>query len=298
MELRHLEAFTVVADELNFRRAAARLRVSQSPLSQQIKRLEREVGATLLYRTTRHVKLTAAGQAFLAEAQRALTAARAAPRVARQAAAGQIGTVRVGFTGPGSYQALLITARTFRQHRPHVRFDTVRPVLSGELVELLHRDELDAALIRTPIATSGLRVRVITHDAMAAALPSGHRWAERASIDLTEFVDQPIIGYPSGRGSAIAGVIDSSFINQGINPHIVQEAPDTHTIMLLVGTGAGIGFVPATAGHLKVPGVVLVPVRGIPPLGLAIAWRPDGRNPALRALVDLLDDIATECDAH
>lgn len=298
MELRHLRAFVVVAEELNFRRAAERLQVSQSPLSQQIKRLEREVGVTLFRRTTRQVELTAGGWAFLAEARRALKAAHAAPRVARQAAAGQIGTVRIGFTGPGSYQALLITARTFRQHRPNVRLDTVGPDFSGELVDMLHQDDLDAALIRLPVSTPGLQVRELTWHGMAAAVPADHHLASRASIDLTEFADQPIIGYPSNRGAAIAGSIHGAFINKGLSPNIVQEAPDTHTIMLLVGAGAGIGFVPEPAGHLKVPGVVLVPVPDIPALGLALAWRTNDPNPALHALIDILDEIAVECDAR
>lgn len=74
-----------------------------------------------------------------------------------------------------------------------------------------------------------------------------------------------------------------------------QEVPDTHTIMSLVGAGAGIGFVPASAGHIKLPGVVLVPVPEIPPVPLALAWREDDTNPALQALIDLLSAVSAEC---
>src|SRR5437763_1396116 len=123
VELRHLEAFAVVAEELNFRRAAERLHMSQPPLSQQIKRLENEVGVPLLRRTTRQVALTAAGEAFLIEVRKVLTAARAAPRVARQAAAGQIGSLRLGFSGPTSYEVMLLIVRKFRERYPQVRFD-------------------------------------------------------------------------------------------------------------------------------------------------------------------------------
>jgi DNA-binding transcriptional LysR family regulator len=292
MEFRHLEAFVVVAEELNFRRAAQRLRVSQSPLSQQIKRLEHEVGTPLFRRTTRRVALTAAGEAFLTEARRALASAHTAPRVARQAAAGQVGALRLGFTGPASYQALLITTRKFRQHRPNVRLDIVGPYYSGELVERLHHDQLDACLVRLPVSPSGLRIREITRDTMAVAVPPDHALAGHTSARLSELRDQPVIGYPSDRGASIASSVHSAFIRHEASPNIVQEAPDTHTILVLVGAGTGIGFVPMSAEHLNVPGVVLVPVADIPPLPLALAWRTDDPNPALHALVDLLAEIA------
>lgn len=297
MELRHLRAFVTVAEELNFRRAAERMRIAQSPLSQQIKRLEREVGVALLRRTTRQVALTAAGEAFLTEARRALAAASAAPQVARQAAAGQIGRVRLGFTGPASYEVLLLLAKAFRREYPNVQLDIAGPAYSGELVGLLHRGTIDAALVRTPVSADGLRIREITRHPLVAVVPAGHPLAGEDAVTMAQLAGQPLIGYPSSRGAAIASVVRGAFTQRDLNPDLSQEAPDTHTIMLLAGAGTGIGLVPASAAHLKVPGVVLVPVRDMRPVALALAWLADNPNPALGSLTGLIDEVRAECGA-
>ncbi|MFI7008782.1 LysR family transcriptional regulator [Streptomyces sp. NPDC050145] len=298
MELRHLQAFVTVAEELSFRRAAERLQMSQPPLSQQIKRLEHEVGVPLLRRTTRQVALTTAGLAFLSEARRALRAAQAAPQAARQAAAGQTGVVRLGFSGPTSHEVLVLMTRKFRERRPRVRLEVHGPVFGGELVDRLNRDEIDAGLIRLPVAGSGIRVRELTRHPIAAAVPAEHPLATRREVGVLDLRDEPVVSHPTNRGAGIVSLIHSAFMQHGSSPNIVQEAPDTHTILSMVGAGVGVGFVPVSAGHLKVPGVVLLPVSDIPPLPLALAWRTEDPNPALHALIDLLDEIAADCRTH
>ncbi|GAB3301304.1 LysR substrate-binding domain-containing protein [Parasphingorhabdus pacifica] len=298
MELRHLNAFVVVAEELNFRRAAARLHMSQPPLSQQIKRLEAEVGVRLLQRTTRQVALTAAGEAFLREARNTLQSAHAAPRVARQAAAGQIGALRLGFSGPTSYEVLLLLVRRFREQNPKVRFDIISPVFGGELVEKLDRQEVDAGLLRLPISANGLRVRELMSHPLAAVLPTEHALAEREEIHLRELSGERFVCYPTDRGSVVNQVVLAACLQHGFSPDFAQEAPDTHTILSLVGAGAGVGLVPLSAGHLEVPGVVVVAVTDPPQVPLGLAWREDDPNPALHALVDLLDQIAADATAE
>ncbi|MFC5750886.1 LysR substrate-binding domain-containing protein [Actinomadura rugatobispora] len=295
MELRHLRAFIVVAEELNFRRAAERLHMAQPPLSQQIKRLEHEVGVTLLRRTTRQVTLTPAGQAFLDEARRCVEAAQAAVRTARLAAGGDTGVLRLGVSGPTFYEVLVLMAGKFGRHRPNVRLEITGPAFAGELIERLDRDEIDACLIRLPVPGSGIVVRKITEHPFGAVLPVGHPLAHRDRVRLAELRGEPVISYPSKRASGTVTLLHSAFLAQGFSPNIVQEAPDTHTIMLLAAVGAGIGFVPMSASHLKVPGVVLVPVSDMPALPLALAWREGDDNPVLHALISLLDEVSAEC---
>ncbi|MFZ3561896.1 LysR substrate-binding domain-containing protein [Streptomyces sp. BH055] len=295
VELRHLRSFVTVAEELNFRRAAERLQMSQPPLSQQIKRLEHEVGVTLLRRTTRQVALTAAGEAFLTEARRALRAAREAPVAARRAASGQTGVVRLGFSGPTSHEVLILMTRKFRERRPRVRLEIHGPLYGGELVTRLTDDEIDAGLMRLPVSGSGIQARELTRHNIVVALPAGHRLATREEIGMDDIQDEPVVSHPTNRGAGIVALIHTAYLAHGSSPRIVQEAPDTHTILTLVGAGVGIGFVPSSAGHLKVPGVVLIPARDIPPLPLALAWRAGDPNPALHALIDLLDEIAEDC---
>ncbi|MEZ0073884.1 LysR substrate-binding domain-containing protein [Planotetraspora sp. GP83] len=292
MELRHIEAFIVVAEELNFRRAAERLHIAQPPLSQQIKRLERDVGVTLLNRTTRHVSLTPAGEVFLQEARRAVQGVHAARRAATKVAAGTTGVLRLGFSGPASYEVLMLVTKMYRERRPQVRLDVVGPVYGGELIERLSHGEIDASLVRLPIQGSRIAVREILRHDMAVALPADHPLADRPHVDLYDLRDLPVISYSTGRGVAVPHVVQSAFLERGFTPNVVQSAPDAHTIMSLVGAGAGIGFVPISAGHIKLPGVVLVPVPEIAPLPLALAWAEDDDNPALLALVDLIENVS------
>ena len=295
MELRYLQAFVVVAEELNFRRAAERLQMAQPPLSQQIKRLERELGVTLFRRTTRQVTLTPAGEACLAEARKALEATAALPRVGRQAADGLLGTVRLGFTGPASYEVLTIIAGTFRRRCPGVRLEIRPPVFSGELVEAVRNKAVDIALVRLPLDSSGLSVREISTGAICAVLPDSHPLATAERVELKQLVDEPVIDYPSRRGVAFTGSIRSAFLEHGVVPNVVQEAPDTVTLMLLVGAGMGIGFVPMSTRHFVAPGITLRPVDGLPPTTLATIWCEDDENPALHTLVRLLDEVSEAC---
>lgn len=294
MELRHMRAFIAVAEELNFRRAAERLHMAQPPLSQQIKRIEHEVGARLLDRTTRQVRLTPAGVAFLADARRAVEAADTAPRSARLAASGHTGTLRLGVSGPTFYEVVVQMATRLRKSRPRIRLEISGPAFGGELIEQLERKEIDAALVRLPVGGTDIVVRRITEHRAAAVLPIGHPLADRDQVTIADLQAEPIISYPSNRGSAAVTLIHSAFVDRGFTPNIVQEAPDTHTIMLLVAVGTGIGVVPVSADHLRVPGIVLVPVADMPPFPLALAWRRDHGNPVLGALTAELDDIATE----
>ncbi|SDZ35008.1 transcriptional regulator, LysR family [Saccharopolyspora shandongensis] len=294
MELRHLQAFVAVAEELNFRRAAVRLHMSQPPLSQQIKRLEHEVGVALLRRTTRQVELTAAGEAFLREARKTLQSAEAAPRLARQAAAGEIGVVRLGFSGQTSYRVMLLIVRKFRERYPNVRFDILSPLYGGELVDQINQQEVDAGLLRLPVPTEGLCVRELDQHPLAVALPDGHRLAGEWRVGLDDLRGESFISYPTNRGSVVNQLVQAACLQRGYNPNFVQEAPDTHTILSLVGAGSGISLVPMTAAHLKVPGVVLVPVHDAPSVPLALVWREGDRNPALAGLVGLLDEVVAE----
>ncbi|MFC9454861.1 LysR substrate-binding domain-containing protein [Streptomyces sp. NPDC056983] len=292
MELRRLQAFVAVAEELSFSRAAARLHMSQPPLSQQIKRLEQDVGVELLHRTTRSVELTAAGAAFLTEVRSALDSLEAAKRAAHRAAEGVTGVVRLAFSGPTSYRELLAIAREFRLRHPTVRLDIVGPYYGGELAERLHLREADAGLVRLPLPDTGLRVRELLRHPLVAAVPCEHPLAARESLTLTDLRDVPFVSYPAGRGSIVRDLVMSAFLAQGATPRIVQDAPDTHTLLSLVGASVGIGLTPDSAGHLAVPGVTLVPVLDAPALPLGLAWRADDTDPAVAALVDLVGTFA------
>ncbi|WP_037582078.1 LysR family transcriptional regulator [Phaeacidiphilus oryzae] len=300
MELRHLQAFVAVAEELSFSRAAARLHMTQPPLSQQIKRLEREVGAQLLHRTTRSVELTAAGEAFLREVRVGLEAIAGAQEAARRAAAGQSGRVRLGFSGPTSYRELLFITREFRDARPSVRLEVVGPLYAGELAERLLRLEIDAGLLRLPLPEElvraggdggGLRVRELIRHSLVAAVPQDHPLAAQSALRFIDLDGVPLVNYPSGRGSTIRGMLATWFRERGMRLVEAQEAPDTHTILSMAAAGAGVGLVPVSAAHLTVPGLRFLPIVDAPPVPLGLAWRADDPNPALDALITVAEGV-------
>lgn len=285
MELRHLRAFVVVAEELHFGRAAARLTMSQPPLSQQIRRLEREVGATLFERHTRHVALTAAGTAFLAEARRCLDAADEAITAARRAESGEIGVVRLGFAGSSSYRELRAIAYRFRELRPRATLSLVTGHFSGELADDLRQDVVDAALLRTPVDGTDLTVREIARHLLVVAVPAEHRLAGRDVVELGDLAGEPFIGYPSQRMAVLRAAVDGACRQAGFAARVVQEAPDTHTLVSLVSAGVGVGLVLDPADELAVPGVVLRPLTSEHVVPLGLAWRTDNPNPVLPALL-------------
>jgi len=291
MELRHLRAFVAVAEELSFGRAAARLHMTQPPLSQQIKRLEREVGAELLLRTTRRVELTPAGEAFLREARVALTAADSALEAARRAAAGETGRVVLGFSGPTSYRELLLLTREFRRERPSVRLEVAGPFFGGELADRLRRHEIDAGLLRLPLFDDdgALCSRELVRHPLVAAVPHDHALAGRTELRFADLAGVPIVAYPAGRGSVIRERLRTLGRERGIRLAEAQQAPDTHTVLSLAAAGAGIGVVPVSAIQLGVPGLEFVPLTDVPPVPLGLAWRAGDPNPAVDALVALAE---------
>src|SRR5687768_10910437 len=180
MELRHLRYFVAVAEELHFGRAAARLRVAQPALSQQIKQLERELGVTLLARTRRRVALTEPGRLFLTEARRTLAQAASAVEVARRAAAGHAGRLRIGHVDIALWGVLPTLVRVYRERYPGVAL-SLRETLPARQLAALRAGELDVGI--GPPPTSGpFETAPVSADPVLLALPSGHRLAAQESV--------------------------------------------------------------------------------------------------------------------
>ncbi|KAK0341392.1 hypothetical protein LTR94_026554, partial [Friedmanniomyces endolithicus] len=203
MELRHIRYFLAVAEEGNFTRAAARLGIGQPPLSQQIKDLEAEVGTALFHRIPRGAELTAAGEAFL-EAVRSMPGqARDAAEAARRTARGEIGSLRIGFTGSGVFNALVPRIiRDYRRVAPGVEL-TLEETNSNGLVAALHAGTMDVAFLRPgSVSEEGLRFRTVAQEPMVAAVPASHPLAqvssrgERAPIRLTDLQNDAFILTP------------------------------------------------------------------------------------------------------
>lgn len=272
MDLHHLKSFVAVAEELHFHRAAERLRVTQPSLSQHIRQLEKDLGTSLLARTTRRVELTAAGQELLTRARLILAAVDDAVHATAQAALGKLGRLTVGFTGTSTYELLPAMARVFRQDSP-----CVESVLKGEMVTPLQVDELlagtlDAGFLRPPVDAPELQVEVVRQEPLGVVLPEGHPLTARASVDLSALANEPFVSLPTR--SVMHHTMLRTCFEAGFHPEVVQEATETSVVVSLVAAELGVAILPESVRHVHVTGTVFRPLRGsIASMELAMAWR-------------------------
>ncbi len=280
MELRQLRYFVAVAEELHFRRAAARLHISQPPLSQQISALEHELGVRLLERTRRRVELTPAGEAFLRDARAMLAELDVAAATARAIAAGQVGRLRVGFVGSALLSIVPATVQRFRRARPGVEVE-LRERSTVEALRALETGVIDVALVRPPIdAGADLRTEIVIRERTIAAIPAGHELAKLRRIPLARLAGEPLVLFPRSQAPGYHDLLTGRLAATGTSPHVVQYAPEMLTIIGLVAAGIGVSPVPASVAHLALDGVTYRPLNRAPDTELVAVTRA-GRESAL-----------------
>ncbi|HET6449919.1 MAG TPA: LysR substrate-binding domain-containing protein [Spirochaetia bacterium] len=290
MELRHLRYFVAVAEELHFSRAAERLHVAQPPLSQQIRRLEEELGVRLLERTRRRVQLTDAGRTVLEEARRTLSQAERVVQAARGAAEGSAGILRVGFSSSAPYTMLPAILRAFRARYPGVVLALFERS-TEEQVGMLSAGALDAGFLRRPIADApeSLAVTTILREPLILAVPRDHPLRRRASITVRSLAGEPFVFFPRQAAPGLYDEIMALCRRNGFTPRVAQEAVQMQTIVSLVSAGLGVAIVPASMRHLHREHVSYRPLgasRIMTELG--VAW--DRNNPS-RALQVFLQSV-------
>lgn len=273
MELRHLRYFVVLAEELNFSRAAKRLHIAQPPLSQQIRKLEEELGVQLFVRTKRSVRLTDAGEVFLEEALKVLKQAESATHAAQRAQRGEIGRLSVGFVGSAAYELLPRALRLYRTRFPGVEL-SLHQLTTTEQVHALHSREIDAGFLRPPVHDPTLSLEAVLREPLVAALPQTHRLADRKTIRLTELANEDFILYPRHLGPGTHDQIVSLCQRAGFSPRIGQEAVEMQTIVGLVAAGLGVSLVPASVEGLRSKDVVYKRMEDhTPDWEIAVVWR-------------------------
>src|ERR1700733_8777503 len=285
MELRQLRYFVAVAEELHFRRAAARLHISQPPLSQQIARLEEERGCRLLSRPRRRVELTAAGEAFLRDARSMLDELDVAVATVRRIGTGQAGLLRVNFVGSSLLSLVPGIIQSFRRGRPDVEIE-LRERSTLEQLRALAGGLLDVGLVRPPIdADEALVAEVVMRERTVAAIPSEHALAKRTRISLRSLAAEPLVLFPREQAPGFHDLLTGRLAATGTVPRVVQDAPETITIIGLVAAGIGVSPVPASVANLALPGVVYRPLAGAPDTELVIVHRADDDSPLAHAFV-------------
>jgi DNA-binding transcriptional LysR family regulator len=292
-DLSQLRCFVTVAEELHFGRAAARLNMTQPPLSRQIQLLEHIIEATLLDRTSRSVRLTPAGKSFLPEAKRILKLAESASQVARRIAMGKTGSIKIGFTAAAAYGFLPELVAACRTRLPEVDL-SLKEMVSGEQLEALATGQIDAGLLRPPIARPEFTsVRVVAEQLLVAA-PDGHPFAVAEAVSPRELDGQPFVMYSPYESRYFHDLLVTQFTRAEILPRYVQHLSQIHSILAMVRAGLGLAIVPEAAAGLNFSGVQLRPLRlrGPAPVELFLVWRRADENPLLPSLIDIAGSLA------
>ncbi|WP_022929331.1 LysR substrate-binding domain-containing protein [Patulibacter americanus] len=257
VELRHLRYFVAVAEELHFGRAAERLHMAQPPLSQAIRRLEEAVGCELLARTSRSVRLTAAGTAFLDRARRTLRNVEADVHEARSIGRGETGLLNVGFVGSATLTTLPGILRRHLDAYPGVQLRLHESHTSQVIAGLLAGD-VDLGIVRDPEPTGGLVATTLTDEPFVAVLPAGHPHAGDASVSVAALEGTPFVSPPRSGGVRAFEKPLTLCEEHGFRPTVAHEASHWLTILRLVGAGLGVTIAPACVRRIATDDVACV----------------------------------------
>lgn len=286
VNLKRLKYFSVLAEELHFGRAAERLHMAQPGLSQQMKRLEAELGAKLLERDRRSTRLTPAGQLLQEEAARLLRDADALIGRVRARASGITGNLTVAYTRSAVYLGTTEVVREFRERHPDVQVRTVSAWTARNL-EMLHDREVDAAFVRPPIEDPGVELLRLVMEELVAAVPAEHPLARRATVTPDDLADEDVVFWPRELGPGHYDRIVRQAWPRG-QPRLVLEEPDDEQILAAVGTGIAISILERRRATRLCPANVTLRrfADPVPTAELAIAWRTGEATPILTAFLD------------
>jgi DNA-binding transcriptional LysR family regulator len=291
-ELRQLRCFVAVAEELHFGRAAARVNMTQPPLSRQIQLLERAVGVKLLDRASRLVKLTPAGHVFLLEARRILRLAERAALAIHGTASGESATITLGFTAASGYSFLPRLVSLCSSRLPNVNF-LLKEMVTIDQTEALLSGRIDIGLLRPPIGRAEFHKIRITSEPLVAALPSYDARLQNETLTPADFHEKPVIMYSPEGARYFHDMLVNLFDSHSVVPNYVHFLSQIHSIMALVQLGLGAALVPEAATNLHFDGVHFRPVIvDVPhPVELYLTWRAENDNPALESLLDLVRHV-------
>ncbi|RQH08424.1 LysR family transcriptional regulator [Paraburkholderia dinghuensis] len=299
-DLRQLRYFVAVAEEQHFGRAAARLSMTQPPLSQAIRALEQTLGVELFARTRRSVELTAVGADLLPEVRRILASAQALRPLAQSLARGEAGVLALAFVSTADYGLLPLLLRDFGARYPRVRLQLVEATSDVQVEELV-AGRIDAGLVIAPLPprhAAQLSWLPIAREPLVIAMPaelaartgstSADDWCE-APVSLRDLADAPLIVFPRHLAPGFYDIIMDCYGAAGLVPRVGQEAIQMQTIVSLVSAGMGVALVPQSLRHLRRTGVVYRPLaEAVPAIETGLVWRSAEVSPVLAAFIEIV----------
>ena len=298
IDLKQLRYFLAVAEEKSFSRAAERLHISQPPLSQQIMKLEGELGVRLFARTTRSFELTVAGRALMGEAADLLGRMRMTIDTIRQIDRGEVGRLRVGIVGSAMWGPVPSLLEQFHTRFPRVSW-TLHESGPTTQYEALRAKQIDVGFWREPkmdeadLRQDNLRQDLCFRENVCVAIHDQHPLARHASIELMDIAREPMLSMMLDK-SAFPRYLVQCCVNAGFQPTIFQEATEPQTLLAMVGAGLGVTLLPETTSRIGWPGVVFLPIRSNPPsANLYITYTTQDDAPVVRAFLNILNPAAT-----
>ena len=289
-ELRLLRYFVAVAEELHFGRAATRLHIAQPSLSRAVRELERELGAELLTRTKRSVRLTEAGRALLQEAPRALEEVERACELARGAARGEAGQLRLGFLPSANVALLPALVRESRKASPHLLL-RLHELFDDPQLAALSARRLDLGILRAPRPDDELVFEPLLREHLSLAVARDHRLASRRRVSYGDLRHEDLITWPRSMAAQTYDGVIEACRTAGFSPHVIQEADSSQTIIGLVAAGVGVAVLASSYGARSGEDVVFVPITGSQST-LYLAWRSDDASTARDNLIAIAHRVA------
>jgi DNA-binding transcriptional LysR family regulator len=291
LELRHLRYFVAVAEELNFSRAAERLHMAQPPLSAAIRQLEQELGTELLLRTTREVRLTEAGGAFLEGSRRTLAELDRARAAAQRAAAGEVGRLRIGFSWSARFETLPAVGRAFRVTHPEVSLLT-EEMWNARMLPALRSGTIDLGISLCPeIAREFSYLRLRT-EPVVALLARTHPLADRPAIELRALADEGFLLFPRELAPRLHDVMAGLCRQAGFEPVIRGESFHSGWELQILEDIDVCALVPASVALDLPDGIAAVPITDPPErLETALVWRSEEPSPVNRAFRTVAEGV-------
>jgi DNA-binding transcriptional LysR family regulator len=288
MELRHLHYFKAVAEELNFRKAADRLFISQPGLSRQIRQLEEELSVTLFDRDQRNVSLTAAGSYLKAEVDFLLNHLETIKGQLNQIQAGKIGELRIGFLGSASNQIIPRLMSKLNAYQPLVSVNLEE--LSNSLqVEMVKKDKLDIGFVRLNSVPDELEMKTIARDSFSLVVPTNHPIAAVDFVSMIQFKEESFVLFSSDYSNFYYDQIIGICRDAGFLPKIQHKSVHALTIFKLVESGLGVAIVPTSIQEGYEINVRFMEIPDIPQFTeLVVIWKTGNRNPVLKQVLALI----------
>ena len=280
LELRHLRYFVAVAEELNFSRAAERLHMAQPPLSAAIRQLEQELGTELLLRTTREVRLTEAGSAFLAGAHRTLAELERARLDTQRAAAGETGRLRIAFSWSARFETLPAIGRSFRLSHPDVSLLT-EEMWNARMLPALRSSAIDVAVSLCPEVANGFSYQPIRSEAIVVLLTEAHPLAGRQTLELSDLAAERFLLFPRQLGPRLYDFLVGLCRRAGFEPAARSESFHSGWELQILSDVDVVALAPASVVLDLPAGINAVAVTDPPDrLETVLVWRTDDLSAA------------------